>query len=312
MSPIGQHQLRARETGTTVTGIKQSEFKKALITIPSYIEQKTIANILSALDEKIETNNQINEKLEEMARALFKHWFVDFEFPNENGDPYKSSGGEMVESELGMIPKGWEYVELKELLKVKHGYAFKSKNFTENNTNLLVLTPGNFKIGGGFKNDKFKYLNVGVSFPEEYILTSGDLIITMTDLSRDGDTLGFPAFVPNDKESLYLHNQRIGKIELKVDFSIMYLYQILCTTEYRWHILSTATGTTVKHTAPKRIEKFKILIPPDNILGDYEEKISSFFNKIEKINEENRLLSKIRDTLLPKLMSGEVRVPIKS
>ena len=93
MSNEGKHQLTSRQSGTTVTGIKQKEFRKCLISIPPFEEQKAIAHILSTLDDKIEVNNQINKTLENMAQAIFKQWFVDFEFPNENGEPYKSSGG---------------------------------------------------------------------------------------------------------------------------------------------------------------------------------------------------------------------------
>lgn len=101
--------------GSVFDTITRNTFDVLTAKIPNIKEQKAIANILSTLDEKIETNNKINKKLEEMAQALFKHWFVDFEFPNENGEPYKSSGGEMVDSELGMIPKGWEIVNLEDL-----------------------------------------------------------------------------------------------------------------------------------------------------------------------------------------------------
>nr|WP_017552897.1 restriction endonuclease subunit S [Heyndrickxia coagulans] len=100
--------LDKMNTHSAVPGLNREQLYSIKTKFPKITEQKAIANILSTLDEKIETNNQINEKLEEMAQALFKHWFVDFEFPNENGEPYKSSGGEMVESELGMIPKGWK------------------------------------------------------------------------------------------------------------------------------------------------------------------------------------------------------------
>jgi type I restriction enzyme S subunit len=93
-----------------------SDLKKK---IPPLNEQKAIAKILSSLDEKIELNNRINKKLEEMAQAIFKHWFIDFEFPNENGEPYKSSGGEMVESELGLIPEGWEVKRIEEVSSQK-------------------------------------------------------------------------------------------------------------------------------------------------------------------------------------------------
>ena len=131
MSNEGQHQLTSRQSGTTVTGIKQKEFRKCLISIPPFEEQKAIAHILSTLDDKIEVNNEINKTLENMAQAIFKQWFVDFEFPNEDGEPYKSSGGEMIESELGLIPKGWEVVLLEEVAEFQNGYSFKSKELLD-------------------------------------------------------------------------------------------------------------------------------------------------------------------------------------
>ena len=130
MSNIGQHQLQSRASGTTVTGIKQAEFRKVLISLPPSREQKAIANILSSLDEKIELNNQMNKTLEEMAQALFNRWFVDFEFPNEDGEPYKSSGGEIVDSELGMIPKGWEIETLESIADINPRESIKKGEIT--------------------------------------------------------------------------------------------------------------------------------------------------------------------------------------
>jgi type I restriction enzyme S subunit len=118
MSSIGQSRLKERESGTTVTGIKQSELRLVKIDCPNIREQKRISSILSALDDKIELNNRMNKVLEQMAQAIFKQWFVDFEFPNENGEPYKSSGGEMEWcEELGKeIPKGWRVGTLGEVI----------------------------------------------------------------------------------------------------------------------------------------------------------------------------------------------------
>ena len=126
-SPIMQWRLSERASGTTVVGIKSSELKKVKVNIPSLEKQKKIANILSSLDDKIELNNEMNKTLEEMAQSIFKGWFVDFEFPNEDGQPYKSSGGEMLESELGMIPKGWEIGTLDNIGTFKNGKKIKSE-----------------------------------------------------------------------------------------------------------------------------------------------------------------------------------------
>lgn len=243
MSVRGQHELLSRASGTTVQGIKRTEFAKVKIPIPTISEQKAIAHILGSLDDKIELNRQMNQTLEQMAQALFKSWFVDFDPVIDNalaaGNTIPDALQKRAEQrkELGKkrkplprdiqslfpsefafseelekwVPLGWKTQALNEFINVKHGFAFKGKHFSVEPTNDILLSPGNFKIGGGFKGDKFKYYNA--EYPEDYILKEGDLIITMTDLSKAGDTLGYPAIVPDGGEKRYLHNQRLGKVE---------------------------------------------------------------------------------------------------
>ena len=142
------HNLRI---GSSQPLLTQSIIKKTEIKLPPLEEQKAIANILSTLDEKIEVNNQINKILEEMAQAIFKHWFVDFEFPNEKGEPYKSSGGEMVESELGMIPKGWYIGQLGDIAKISSGKRPLNKS-KEMNSDYLIPLIGASSIMGYVKD----------------------------------------------------------------------------------------------------------------------------------------------------------------
>lgn len=174
----------------------------------------------------------------------------------------------------------WRPHSLGDLVDIKHGFAFKSSNFSDEPTNDILLTPGNFAIGGGFKYDKLKYYDGDV--PEEYILNQGDLLVTMTDLSKQADTLGFPAIVPETHGMRYLHNQRLGLVEMRqgVQVDKVYLFYLLCSREYRHEVIAGATGTTVKHTAPKRIAAFKFLLPPydeqraiAHILGSLDDKI---------------------------------------
>ncbi len=120
---MAKQELESIAGGSTFKEVSGKVMKEFKINLPPLEEQEKIANILSSLDDKIELNNGMNKTLEEMAQALFKRWFVDFEFPNENGEPYKSSGGEMVESELGMIPKGWEVKSLDEIADFLNGLA---------------------------------------------------------------------------------------------------------------------------------------------------------------------------------------------
>ncbi|MBN1490477.1 MAG: restriction endonuclease subunit S [Phycisphaerae bacterium] len=170
--------------------------------------------------------------------------------------------------------------KLGDFIDVKHGFAFKGEHFVDAPTTDVVVTPGNFAIGGGFQVDKAKYYNGPV--PEEYILQPGDLIVTMTDLSKAGDTLGYPAIVPESSSVRYLHNQRIGLVRIKdrAEADSRFLFYRLCAGDYRHHILATASGSTVRHTSPGRICEFETELPPlaeqraiAGVLGALDDKI---------------------------------------
>jgi type I restriction enzyme S subunit len=155
----------------------------------------------------------------------------------------------------------WEETSLAAVMDVKHGFAFPGENIRDEPPGDILLTPGNFAIGGGFKGDKFKYFDGEV--PADYVLKEGDLIVTMTDLSKQADTLGFPALVPKSRGPRFLHNQRLGKVLIKNGAKLDkdFLFYLLRTAEYRHEILASATGTTVKHTSPGRILAHKARIP---------------------------------------------------
>jgi type I restriction enzyme S subunit len=179
-----------------------------------------------------------------------------------------------------MAGKTWSDVKLSDVIDVKHGFAFPGGNIREEPPGDILLTPGNFAIGGGFKGDKYKYFDGEV--PEEYVLHENDLIVTMTDLSKQADTLGYPAFVPKPLRFRFLHNQRLGKIVIRDAAKVdkRFISYLLRTPEYRHEVLASATGTTVKHTSPSRILAFKTSIPPlpeqgaiAHILGTLDDKI---------------------------------------
>lgn len=172
----------------------------------------------------------------------------------------------------------WSLVALGDLIDVKHGFAFKGEFFRDAPPGDVLLTPGNFAIGGGFQFSKLKYYD-GPSAPG-YVLEVGDLLVTMTDLSKAGDTLGYPATVPQD-DMTYLHNQRLGKVMLTSDrVSKNFVYWLMRTDGYRAEILASCTGSTVKHTSPGRIRSFKFLLPSRAeqeliclVLGSLDDKI---------------------------------------
>lgn len=185
--------------------------------------------------------------------------------------------------------EAWEQRKLKDILSLENGFAFKSKFFQEENSTTIVLTPGNVAIGGGFQNDKGRYYNAEGIFPRNFIFNPGDIFVTMTDLTPSAQTLGFPAIVPND-EIEYLHNQRLGKI-INYDSNNLFLFYLLCTVNYHNYIVSTASGTTVKHTSPERILDYNCYIPKKN----EQSKIGSCFRQLDKlISAQQRKLEKMK------------------
>lgn len=140
-------EINSMATMTTRASLNNDMMSRLKIILPNINEQKKIANILSSLDKKIELNNEMNKTLEEMAQAIFKQWFIDFEFPNENGEPYKSSGGEMVESELGMIPKGWDILKLNQISEITMGVSPSSKSYNEDKIGIALLNGASDFVG---------------------------------------------------------------------------------------------------------------------------------------------------------------------
>ncbi|WP_203217942.1 restriction endonuclease subunit S [Nocardia terpenica] len=173
----------------------------------------------------------------------------------------------------------WKTLKLGAAISIKHGFAFKGEYFSDRGPGPILVTPGNFAIGGGFKEGKAKYYH-GPTIAG-YGLSPGDLIVTMTDLSKGGDTLGYPAIVPAGPQ--YLHNQRIGLVQIKDDSAIdqRFLSYALRTAAYRAHVLGSATGSTVRHTSPSRIEAYSLRVPRlvdqiaiGSVLGSLDDKIA--------------------------------------
>lgn len=273
-----------------------------------YNEQKAIVDILSSLDDKIELNNQMNKTLEEMAQALFKRWFVDFEFPNKEGQPYKSSGGEMVESELGLIPKGWEVKYLSDLADFQNGFAFYKVGYSENGIKVIDL--GNVNALGNFvETNRDKYISLDIynqEKMEKYKLNKDDLIIIMTDRTQEMNILGKTAKVPySDK---FILNQRVGRIRAQKDINSNYLLSAINSNRVLNDLKSKALGSVQKYVNTNHVKEIELLLPSSEIMKYYSRIIDPIYDKMLENNEENLTLTEIRDNLLPKLMSGEIRV----
>lgn len=308
-----QDYLRNLATGgSTMPIVNKSTFEEITIKAPDYTTQTAIAEILSSLDDKIELNNKINQELESLAQALFKQWFIDFEFPNENGVPFKSSGGEMVDSELGAIPKGWGIGTLNDLIDFSNGNAFKSNELLNENTGdcYHVFKMGHIKKGGGLNADGTKsyYEKNKAKKLDKYVLRVGDLLMCMTDMKGNVALLGHTALMnENDK---YIVNQRVGLLrpnnDLGIDFP--YLYILTNSNDFIEDLRSRANSGVQVNLSTSEIKSSKVLLPPKFINIEFDNCIKPFFETIFNNTSENQELTNLRDTLLPKLISGELEV----
>ena len=276
--------------GSTFKEISGSVMKSLEFGIPSLREQKAIAHILSTLDDKIEVNNQINKTLENMAQAIFKQWFVDFEFPNENGEPYKSSGGEMVESELGTIPKGWEVVQFRDIFRFVKGKKPKT------------IAECEFK-------DSEKYLTIDVLNRNSVLFcskekvieaNSEDVLMVMDGASSGAVYFGQKGVVASTLAKLELISQKVSNQFLF--YAIKY---------FENDIKTHTTGSAIPHTDKEYTYRLMIALPNDiSLQTKIDDLLCDISDTFIAREQENAVLKATRDALLPKLMSGEVRVPL--
>lgn len=290
-------------TGTSGRQRVQTEvLKNSEIVIPEVNIQKKIASILSLLDEKIELNRKINQNLEETAQTLFKRWFIDFEFPNEEGKPYKSSGGKMIESEIGKIPEGWRVGKLGELIKIQNGYAFKSKDFlNKGDIGIIKIKNISNKIIDILNTD-FISNDICKEVEDKYLVNNGDILIAMT-----GAEIGKIGIVPQNNKQLYL-NQRVGKIVEVMNGGKEYSYFHLNQKKYQELIFLKSSGSAQPNISASEIENIEIIFPTLNLLNKFKDLTTENFFKIIYNLGEIEYLLKIRDYLLPRLMNGEISV----
>ncbi|HEA4359447.1 TPA: restriction endonuclease subunit S, partial [Staphylococcus aureus] len=287
--------------------INKSTLENLEIKIPNEKFQKFIGTLLRNIDNKIELNNKIIANLEELSQTLFKRWFVDFEFPDENGNPYKSSGGEMIDSELGMIPRDWEVNELGNYVDIIKGLSYKGAFLDkqhERSDSFPLLSISNFNFISGFKSNKTKYY-FG-DYKERHLVNPGDILIAATDLTQDRKILGAPAIVPNLNKTMIFSLDVFKITETTIPKYVLYF--LLQSAKYREFVEGSATGTTVIRIAKNVILKVPIVIDKDISLY-FDKLIKPYMEKIEHLSQENQKLTQLRDTLLPKLMSGEVEIP---
>lgn len=280
----GQYKIlaNASQVGVPALARATSTFRLIDIKLPSLADQRRIASILSSLDRKIELNNKINADLEEMAQAIFKNWFVDFE-------PFKD--GKFVDSELGMIPEGWKVGSPYEYVKVVYGAPYKSAKFNDNGEGLPLIRIRDLKDC----NPQFYTPEI---LPQTEYVNMGDIVAGM-----DAE------FIPHIwKGNTGLLNQRVCKL-MPQQTSISNLFVLYLMKPELEFVQSYKTGTTVSHLGKADIDKFVVVLPPLKVVEECTKILDSILQRIKNISAESRTLSLLRDTLLPRLMSGELEVP---
>ncbi|MGG3840158.1 restriction endonuclease subunit S [Paenibacillus thiaminolyticus] len=286
---------------TELSRIRLAE--EIVLRVPSRVEQEQIGQLLLCIDDKIELNNAINKNLEEVAQALFKRWFVDFEFPNENGEPYKSSGGEFEESELGLIPKGWRVGTLSEICEnIFSGGTPSTKNELFWNGEYNWLSSGETRSSYIVSTEK-SITRMGVDNSSTRLAHKYDVVIAS---AGQGATRGQTSICLIDT---YI-NQSVISLRVKPNKSFpSFLFYNLKNRYDELRQISDSNSIRGSLTT-NMLKKLKIIIPPYKIQDDICTVLAKIIDCSEYYIKQNNNLSLIRDTLLPKLMSGEIRVPL--
>lgn len=295
LSPPNKNSLLTMAgSGATRNALTKGMIEDFEITIPPLPEQRSIASILSALDDKIELNLQMNKTLEEMATALYKHWFVDF-------GPFRD--GEFVTSELGEIPKGWEVKQIGQIVKLIGGYAFKSKDFIDEGEIVVKIKNISGNVVSIDGSDCIA-TSVAEKTSSKFIIKPGSFLVAMT-----GAEVGKVGVVPDYRRRLWL-NQRVGMVtDPKFKFADILIGNFLQSEEGYSIIQNLAYGSAQPNISTTGIESISIPLPINtSIIEGILELVAGWHEQRIMNLTENQTLISLRDTLLPKLISGEVRV----
>ena len=290
--------LRYLDSGSAQSQITINDLKNLRINIPELKIQKRISHTIYLLEDKIELNNQIIANLEQIAQTLFKHWFIDFEFPNENGEPYKSSGGKMVQSELGEIPEGWEVALTSDLGSFKNGVNY--NRTSTGNTKYEIYNVRNVVGNRFFIQGDIEKIFLDKDKAQNYTLEKGDILIVRS---------------ANPGETVYINNSNYNSVFSGFIIRFRPIKKYLSTYMFFYFYMmkelldSFSTGTTLKNLNQQLLKSQKVIIPSKNLIQKFHIQVQQIFDLVQLLDNENKNLQALRDTLLPKLLSGEIELP---
>ena len=292
--------IKSQTHGTTTKTITKDEVRDLVFYIhETREEQNRVEQLLSTIDSKISNNKKIINALNNITKLIYDYWFVQFDFPDENGKPYKSSGGKMVWNEelKREIPDGWEVKHIDDLISQLSGFPFSSNDYV-NSGNYKLYTIKN--VQDGFIDDKVD--NTIDSIPHNMdkgcILSVGDMIMSLTgNVGRVG--------IVYEKNALL--NQRVLKLIPKVS-SKMFIYQFIRSDEIQYRISQIAVGTSQKNLSPIELGSLLVIKPNEKIIDKYKNACEKMYERITGFMQENQELASLRDLLLPMLMNGQVKI----
>lgn len=304
--------------GSGVPTLNRNHIASLSIAIPPLPEQRRIAKILGDLDDKIELNRKMNETLEEMARALFKSWFVDFDPVRAKMEGRQPTGMDaataalfpdrLVGSELGLIPEGWEVKALGEIADFDKGLSYKGDSLAEEG-GMPMVNLGCFTGRGLFSAERIKRYTG--EYRERHLVNAGDLVLANTDMTQNRVIIGSPALVPEiNGEKTFLFTHHVFAVRFNPDYEIWrrYIFFTLLKPDFREIAEGFSTGTTVLALPRDGVTGYLICLPPLSLIRAFERLVGPMLAAFDKHHHQSRTLSTLRDTLLPKLVSGEVRV----
>lgn len=299
-----RHLLRIASDGATRNALTKADLEELIIVAPEDVNmQREIANLLSVYDQKIALLRQQNQDLEELAQTLFKRWFVEFEFPNENGEPYKSSGGKMMESELGEIPEGWRVGVLSDIADITIGRTPPRKEpqwFSSNKEDVKWISIKDMGESGVFITNTSEYLTRDAVQNFRVPVIPKNTTILSFKL-----TVGRVAITTEDM----LSNEAIAHIHMNKNYDcFQFSYLLLKSYSYDKLGSTSSIATAVNSNSIKNME---VLTPTSENVKSFDNHTVSIFNKLRNNTEEIQTLTQLRDTLLPKLMSGELNIKLE-
>lgn len=278
--------------------LKDTIIKDMLIPIPSIEEQEQLGNLANSIDKKIENNNKINAELESLAKTIYDYWFLQFEFPNEEGKPYKSSGGKMVWNEKlkREIPEGWNYVLLQEFEKnIITGKTPSTKNKDNFGGNIPFITIGDIRNNTFITKTEITLSEQGSKSQENKYIPEGSICVTCI------ATTGLVGITTKKSQT----NQQINSIICQNSFNRFYL--LYAIRDFFKFSSGAKSGNTFANMSKRDFENIQLRQPEESILKQFEKKIAPILMSVKNNSVESEKLSSLRDFLLPMLMNGQVQ-----